>query len=97
MISYADDFVVTAASQELLEQKVKPILEKALGKVGLKLSIEKTKITPIEEGFEFFGFDIRKYPDGKLLIKPSKANITQFLNEIKTLIKKGFRLGTIEN
>jgi RNA-directed DNA polymerase len=89
MISYADDFVVTAASQELLEQKVKPILEKALGKVGLELSTKKTKITHIKEGFDFLGFNVRKYRNGKLWIKPSKANITRFLRETRTLIKKG--------
>lgn len=43
MISYADDFIVTAASKELLEDKVKPLLEKALAKVGLELSAEKTQ------------------------------------------------------
>ena len=59
MISFADDFVVTAASQDLLLKKVKPVLEKALGKVGLELSQEKTRITSIEEGFDFLGFTLR--------------------------------------
>ncbi|WP_232224401.1 reverse transcriptase domain-containing protein [Candidatus Paracaedibacter symbiosus] len=89
MIAFADDFIVTAQSQELLKQKVKPLLEETLGKVGLKLSIEKTKITSIDEGFEFLGFHLRKYMNGKLLIKPSKDNIKRFLKEIRTLIKKG--------
>ena len=45
VIAYADDFVVTAASKELLEKKVIPILVEALGDVGLELSEEKTRIT----------------------------------------------------
>lgn len=53
MIAYADDFVVTAASKELLENKVKPILEERLAKIGLQLSKTKTKITHINEGFNF--------------------------------------------
>lgn len=89
MISYADDFIVTAASKELLTDKVMPILEQALAKVGLKLSPLKTKITHIEDGFDFLGFNVRKYNNGKLLIKPAKANVTRFLKEIKTIIKKG--------
>ena len=94
VIAYADDFVVTAASKELLEKKVIPILVEALGDVGLELSEEKTRITQIEEGFDFLGFNIRKYRNGKLLIKPSKANIKSFLEEIREIIKKGVALPT---
>lgn len=94
VIAYADDFVVTAASKELLEEKVIPILEKALGEVGLELSKEKTRITRIEDGFDFLGFNIRKYQNGKLLIKPSKANIKSFLEEIREIIRKGVALST---
>ena len=87
VISYADDFVVTASSKSLLEEKVIPTLQKALQERGLELSAEKSKITHITQGFEFLGFNIRKYPNGKLLIKPEKAKIRNFLKEIKHLIK----------
>lgn len=86
--------VVTAASKELLENKVIPILVKALACVGLELSEEKTRITQINEGFDFLGFNVRKYRDGKLLIKPAKANIKRFLQEIRTIIKNGVALPT---
>lgn len=91
MIAYADDFVVTAASKELLEKKVMPILVQALAKVGLELSTTKTKITHIDDGFDFLGFNIRKY-DGKLLTRPSKAGIKRFLKVIKEIIKNGVAL-----
>ena len=94
MISYADDFVVTAASKELLEKKVMPILVETLAKVGLELSTTKTKITHIDDGFDFLGFHVRKYPNGKLLIKPSKAGIKRFLKSVKEIIKKGVALPT---
>jgi RNA-directed DNA polymerase len=94
MIAYADDFVVTASSKELIEEKVIPTLVEALSKVGLELSPEKTKITRIDKGFDFLGFNVRKYDDGKLLIKPSKANISLFLKGIKDLIKKSSALPT---
>ena len=66
IFAYADDFVVTAASEELLKEKVVPILINALKAVGLELSDEKTKITHIENGFDFLGFNVRKYDCGKL-------------------------------
>jgi RNA-directed DNA polymerase len=89
MIAYADDFIVTAASKDLLEKKVMPILVQALDKVGLELSTTKTKITHIDDGFDFLGFNVRKYRNGKLLIKPSKAGIKRFLKVTKEIIRKG--------
>lgn len=93
VIAYADDFIVTAATKEILEERILPILLGALKEVGLELSMEKTKITKIEDGFDFLGFHFRKY-NGKLLIKPSKANVKKFLKEIKLVIKKGKALST---
>jgi RNA-directed DNA polymerase len=94
MIAYADDFVVTASSKELLTDKVIPELMKALALVGLELSPTETKITHINDGFDFLGFNIRKYKNGKLLIKPAKANIKAFLQDIRTTVKKGVALPT---
>lgn len=94
MIFYADDFIVTAKGEIILTEKVIPTIKAALKEVGLELSKEKTKITRIEDGFDFLGFNIRKYSNGKLLIKPSKANIKNFLKEIKHCINKGIALPT---
>ena len=52
----------------------------------MTLSEEKTKITHIEEGFDFLGWNIRKY-DGKLLTKPSKKNVKAFLGKIREVVK----------
>ena len=52
-VRYADDFIVTGNSKELLEQEVKPAIEEFMGKRGLMLSPEKTKITHINDGFDF--------------------------------------------
>jgi len=93
-IAYADDFIVTAATEELLKESVMPKLREALKSVGLELSLEKTKITSIEEGFDFLGFNVRKYKNGKLLIKPSKDNIKDFQKNIRDFIKRGVALPT---
>ena len=86
VVKYADDFIITGASKELLEQKVKPAVTAFLRERGLELSAEKTRITHIEVGFDFLGFNVRKY-NGKLLIKPAKGSVKAFLAEIRGLIK----------
>ena len=60
-VRYADDWICTAKSKEILEQKVLPAVVQFLKKRGLELSFEKTKITHIDEGFDFLGFNLRKY------------------------------------
>ena len=66
VVIYADDFIITGKSKELLENKVMPTIAKFLKVRGLELSPEKTRITHIDDGFDFLGFNIRKYK-GKLL------------------------------
>lgn len=91
-IRYADDFVITGESKALLENTIKPVVIQFLSERGLTLSAEKTKITHIDQGFDFLGFNIRKY-NGKLLIKPAKTNVKSFLRHIRKEIKEH---GTVE-
>lgn len=86
-IRYADDFIITGDSLELLETKVKPLVEKFMTERGLELSQEKTVITHITDGFDFLGFNIRRYNNGKFLIKPSVKNVRTFLDKVRTVIK----------
>jgi len=90
-VRYADDFIVTANSKEMLEQEVKPIIAKFLQERGLRLSDEKTRITHIEEGFDFLGFNIRKHKN-RLKIRPAKENLKTFLNKVRALFKQGIAL-----
>jgi RNA-directed DNA polymerase len=85
VVIYADDFVITGASKKLLEEKIKPAVSAFLKERGLELSEEKTKISHIDEGFDFLGFNVRKYK-GKMLIKPSKSSIKRFLANIRETI-----------
>lgn len=85
-VRYADDFVITGASKDVLEKKVKPAIVQFLSERGLTLSEEKTLITHIDHGFDFLGFNVRKY-DGKLLIKPSKKSVKTFTDGLRTIVK----------
>jgi RNA-directed DNA polymerase len=86
-VRYADDFFVTADSEETAKE-VKKLIEDFLKDRGLELSEEKTLITHIDQGFDFLGWNFRKYK-GKLLIKPSKKSIDSVKQKISDTIKKG--------
>ncbi len=62
-------------------------MQNFLAERGLQLSEEKTKVTHIQDGLDFLGFNIRKYKQ-KLLIKPSKQNVLEYLKKIREVIKK---------
>ena len=92
-IRYADDFVVLCKT---LEDAciVKELLGKELKKSGLQLSQEKTRITHLEKGFDFLGWNFRRYKcrsrkEGKVvLIKPSRKNIQDFKDRLKEVFKE---------
>ena len=87
MVRYADDFIITGKTKELLETEVKPLVEAHLRERGLELSEEKTAITYIEDGFDFLGQNVRKFgTQGKCLTKPSKKNVKIFLTGIREVI-----------
>ena len=85
VVRYADDFVITGDSQEVLEQEVWPWVEAFLAGRGLQLSEEKTRITHIDTGFDFLGWNFRRY-SGTLLIKPSKKNARAFYRKVAETI-----------
>ena len=84
-IRYADDFLVTGNSKELLEYQVKPMIEDFMAIRGLMLSPEKTKITNIADGVDFLGWNFRKYK-GKLLQTPAKDNLAAVRSKISEII-----------
>jgi len=87
-VRYADDFIETASSREFLEQTSIPRIREHLKERGLELSEEKTMITKVQEGFDFLGQNVRKYRDGKLIIKPSEKSVKTFLSRIREIIHK---------
>ncbi len=95
MIRYADDFIITATSKEILEEQVKPRITKFLTERGLKLSEEKTNISNINEGFDFLGQNVRRYRR-KLLIKPSMKSISSIYQKIRGIVKTNPTMNTAE-
>jgi len=87
LIRYADDFVVSAPSREVLESHVIPKVRDFLAKRGLQLNEVKTRIVHIDEGFDFLGFTIRRFK-GKLLTKPQKEKVLDHLASIKAYLRR---------
>lgn len=86
VIRFADDLLVTGATQALLTHEVKPVVEAFLRERGLELSSKKTVVRSIEAGADFLGQNLRKY-HGKLLIKPAMKSIKAFLRKVRGIIK----------
>jgi RNA-directed DNA polymerase len=86
LVRFADDFIITGSSKELLEQEIKPVVEGFLQERGLELSPEKTLVTPVETGFDFLGQHVRKY-NGTLLIRPSNKSVHTHLKKLRGIIK----------
>jgi RNA-directed DNA polymerase len=87
LVRYADDFLITGTSKELLRDQVQPLVAHFLKERGLELSHEKTQITHIEAGFDFLGQNVRRYRCGKVLTKPSSSNVKTFLTKIRETIE----------
>jgi RNA-directed DNA polymerase len=71
LVRYADDLALLCASRAQAD-KVKERLSGWLEPRGLAFNEAKTRIVHLSQGFDFLGFSIRRYPNGKLLTKPSK-------------------------
>ena len=98
IVRYADDFVIVCESEEEAKEIKVEITEYLHNIMGLTLSKEKSRITHIEKGFDFLGFNFRKYPKretpkttdpvcDKLLIKPQKDKVHNLLRDCSEIIQ----------
>jgi RNA-directed DNA polymerase len=86
LVRYADDFLITGTSKQLLRDEVQPLVAHFLKERGLELSHEKTTITQVDDGFDFLGQTVRRY-GAKVLLKPSRRNVRAFLGKIDAVIQ----------
>ncbi len=89
MVRYADDFIVTCNDRDKCDE-ILEVVKTFLAERGVELSESKTKIVHIDEGFDFLGFNIRRYyrhKRYKLLVTPSKKKVKHFLNKIRQIVR----------
>jgi RNA-directed DNA polymerase len=85
LIRYADDLVALCHTrQEALDIKAR--LANWLAPRGLAVNEDKTRVVTLDEGFDFLGFNVRRYR-GKPLIKPSKAAIGRIRERLRTELR----------
>jgi len=94
-VRYADDFIITGGSKEILENEIKPAVVEFFKSRGLTLSKEKTKITHVTEGFDFLGQNVKRYGE-KVLIKPSTKSVKSIKIKIREILN-GNKQATAEN
>ncbi len=82
LIRYADDFVVHCHTrQEALEVKAR--LAQWLAPRGLAFNDDKTTVVSLSEGYDFLGFNVRRYRR-KLLIKPSRQAVRRIRERLRS-------------
>ncbi|MDQ2847300.1 MAG: reverse transcriptase domain-containing protein [Actinomycetota bacterium] len=60
LIRYADDFVIVVSGEREHAEALRGQVTELLTPLGLTLSLEKTHVVGIDEGFDFLGFHIRR-------------------------------------
>lgn len=78
---YADDAVVLCRSKEHAEFLKGEVAEFLRDRLKLQLSSEKTMVTHADTGFDFLGFNIRRWKRQgreRVLVKPSRKAVQRF-------------------
>jgi len=95
LVRYADDFVVMVSGTKAHAEELKDEVAAVLSTMGLRLSVEKTMIVHIDEGFDFLGFRIQRQTKrgskkAYVYTWPSKKALASILGKVKTISKQGF-------
>jgi RNA-directed DNA polymerase len=85
VVRYADDLAALCVSREQAE-RVKERLAEWLEPRGLAFNEDKTRIVHLDDGFDFLGFNLRRY-QAKLLIKPSKAALKRHRERLSAEVR----------
>jgi RNA-directed DNA polymerase len=78
--------MITGSSAALLATAGRPLGEQFLCERGLRLSPEKTTITPIADGVAFLGHTMRKY-HGYRRLTPATQRVPRFLTKVRRLLR----------
>ena len=94
LVRYADDFVVLIVGQRVDAEALWDEVGAVLAPMGLRLSVEKTRVCHIDEGFDFLGWRIQRRDwrsrAGKKAIYtyPSKKALASVVGKVRTLTRR---------
>jgi RNA-directed DNA polymerase len=84
LVRYADDAVALCHSRQQAED-VKARLAEWLAPRGLVFNEDKTRIVHLDQtGFDFLGFNVRRYHGKVVLIKPSREAVRRVRRRLRT-------------
>lgn len=87
MIRFVDDFLFAADSQDILIRVIDD-LRNFLGRRGLELSPQKTKILHISDGVDFIGWNFRR-DDRLIVVTPSKQSLDELQKRLYDIVNQG--------
>ena len=97
LVRYADGFVVTAPSREVLEGYVIPRLAGFLAGHGLELSQAKTRIVHLATTGSTSSASISgTFPNGKLLVRPRKEKVALHRRRLSAFFRANRQMPTAE-
>jgi group II intron reverse transcriptase/maturase len=93
LIRYADDWLLLTNGSRQEAHRLRDEFQTFLAtELKLELSVEKTHITHVNDGFDFLGFHIRRYVSKddrpKLFVTPSTKNQTRLKDKIKEMTER---------
>lgn len=94
-IRYMDDFLLFHSDRRFLEECQEQIAQE-LTKCKMELHPNKTKISPISQGFYFLGFDWRITPTGRVLLHLPSQSVKRERKHLKGMFHKGLPQEKIE-
>lgn len=92
LVRYADDFLVLVAGAREHAEGMKSEVAEVLSTMGLRLSVEKTRITHIDEGFDFLGWRIQRHRKKGtdrhyVYTYPAKKALSAAMAKVKTICR----------
>jgi group II intron reverse transcriptase/maturase len=101
LVRYADDFVILLWHKGKMFRKQ---VEQMLGRLGLKLHPDKTRVVKAKEGFDFLGVHFRLCPVSKknsklkqtCLIWPSERSIGRIKQRVREVVGRRYSLSLEE-
>ncbi|WP_413799306.1 group II intron reverse transcriptase/maturase [Streptomyces iranensis] len=93
LIRYADDFLVLVAGTQEHAESMKAEVAEVLSPMGLRLSVEKTRITHLDEGFDFLGWRIQRHQKKGtnrqyVYTYPARKALSSAMAKVKTICQR---------
>jgi RNA-directed DNA polymerase len=94
LVRYADDFVVLVSGSRNHAEAIQNQVSAVLAPIGLRLSLEKTTVVHIDEGFDFLGFRIQRHQKPGtnrryVYTFPAKKSLANVKRKVKAITTQG--------